>query len=216
MRQSPLVLAIIVSFLSLSHVNADDCRTSNCMAPAPPKAVTTLNEKRCDSADCLQWLPSSRPQAPAVSADRLPSEQKGIAAVARIFELKYFDFSHEIYIRSPITASIDGNVIESVPGDKCTYQIRRKNGAASAQISFGRLSDEYQTIPIDEARTNLVVSGQGPAVCEATTVLPNGSHDEGRCYPFLSISVSPPEAVLALRALRYVFSNVCQSADLPF
>jgi hypothetical protein len=94
------------------------------------------------------------------------------------------------------------------PGKKCTFTMRKRDGPIVESISFDRLSSEYRTSRRGEY-TLLVVAGQSGAQCDY----------DGRskkCSKDLEMLLMDDELELAVRALRYLFSNVCQPAELPF
>ena len=197
-----LALLAIGTFGSV-NVSVANCDKDNCNDQTTPKRVITTQEH------FVLTKPTN------IDINNLPEDQKGIAAVARIFQLKYFMYPHTIEILSPKIAMIDGNTVEPLPSSRCTYRLRRIDGAVTAQIGFDKLSDEYRAMPINGA-TYLVINGQDKAVCEQTTYRPDGAQDGGHCFPSLILSLAPSTAMSALRALRYIFSNVCRPAEIPF
>jgi ABC transporter substrate binding protein len=99
------------------------------------------------------------------------------------------------------------------PGQKCTFTMRRRGGPIVESISFDRLSSEYRTSRRD-GYTQLVVGGQPGAQCEYVG-------RSKKCSSSLEMllldnGMAPHELDLAARALRYIFSNVCKPAELPF
>jgi hypothetical protein len=155
--------------------------------------------------------------ATAVSAlaqsDNIPDAMKPIAAVTRIFALENH-FNGDLNVFDEDEGHIGEEFeVNHEPGQKCTFTMRRRDGPIVESISFDRLSSEYRTSRRD-GYTLLVVGGQPGAQCEYVG-------RSKKCSSSLEMllldnGMAPHELDLAARALRYIFSNVCKPAELPF
>jgi hypothetical protein len=147
-------------------------------------------------------------------SDNIPDEMKPIAAATRIFDLENH-FRGDYGIVDADEAHIGEEFeVNHEPGQKCTFTLRRRDGPIVESISFDRLSSEYRTSRRQEEYTLLVVSGQPGAQCEY-------DGQSKKCSSNLEMllldnDMPPYELELATRALRYIFSNVCKPAELPF
>jgi hypothetical protein len=91
--------------------------------------------------------------------------------------------------------------------------MRHRDGPVVESISFDRLSGEYRTSRRGPY-TLLVVAGQPGAQCDISGRSKKCSSDLG--MRLMDDGSAPTELDLAARALRYIFSNVCVAAELPF
>ena len=98
--------------------------------------------------------------------------------------------------------------VNHAPGEKCTFTMKRRDGPIVEFISFDRLSNEYRTSRRD-GFTLLVIAGKPGAQCEY------GGRSK-KCSDTLEMMLMDDELQLAVRALKYLFSNVCEAVELPF
>lgn len=146
-------------------------------------------------------------------SDKIPDAMKPIAAVTRIFALE-----NHLNGDLGVFDADEGHIgeefeVNHAPGQKCTFTMRRRDGPIVESISFDRLSSEYRTSRRG-VYTLLVVSGQPGAQCEYAGRSKKCSSDLEMLL--LDNGMDPHELDLATRALRYLFSNVCEAAQLPF
>jgi hypothetical protein len=146
--------------------------------------------------------------AAIAEGEKLTEAMKPIAAATRIFALE-----NHLHGDIGIADEDEGHIGEKFevnhePGQKCTFTMRKRDGQILESISFDRLSSEYRTSRQD-IYTLLMVAGQPGALCEH-----NGQSK--KCSNDLEMLLMDDELVLAMRALTYLFSNVCEAAQLPF
>jgi hypothetical protein len=140
--------------------------------------------------------------------EKISDAMKPVAAATRIFALE-----HHLHGDIGIADEDEGHIGEEFevnhePGQKCTFTMKRRDGPIVESISFDRLSDEYRTSRRD-IYTLVVISGQPGAQCEYVG-------RSKKCSNSLELLLFGSELDLAARALRYIFSNVCKPAELPF
>jgi Sel1 repeat len=172
--------------------------------------------------------------SPAQS-DEIPDDFKPIAAATRIFALqnnmKYYGVAN-----ADKSSLGNSNEISHAPGRQCTFNLKARDGHVVESIDFKRLSGEYQVsrdTPPFTLYHDITVAGRPGAVCYFEPItggvpiflrqlsgdeLRRHGHDAtGACSDKLVLlSLTPHDVELALRALRYIFSNVCEPAELPF
>jgi hypothetical protein len=145
----------------------------------------------------------SQPKADELSAD-------AIVAITRVFDSRYalgFGTRRELIAKPAPNGAI---IVENTPyvlhhsaDDACDYQME-SNGNFYAEIRFDRLSAEYAT-----AGGRLVVYGVDGAVCDYSGI-------RGRVTCFDNYLTYPTNSVPdVLRALRYIFANLCRPVELP-
>jgi hypothetical protein len=146
--------------------------------------------------------------AVAPEGDPITDVEKPVLAATRIF-------ASENHLHSDIAAANadEGHIgerfeVNHAPGEKCTFTMRRRDGPIIESISFDRLSNEYSTSRQD-GYTLLVIPGKPGAQCEY-----NGRAK--KCSNTLEMLLMDDELTLAVRALKYLFSNVCDATQLPF
>jgi hypothetical protein len=137
---------------------------------------------------------------------------KPVMAATRIFAL-------ENHLRGDIAVADEdeGHIgqrfeVNHVPGQKCSFTMRHRDGPVIETISFDRLSAEYHVSPRD-GYALLSVAGRPGAQCEISGTSKKCSSSLDM---LLMVEGSPSELDLARRALSYIFSNVCAPAQLPF
>jgi len=163
-------------------------------------------------ASALLMLVATAGTAVAQS-DKIPDAMKPIAAATRIFALE-----NHLNGDLGVFDADEGHIgeefeVNHAPGQKCTFTMRRRDGPVVESISFDRLSSEYRTSRRD-IYTLLVVSGQTGAHCEYGGRAKKCSSNLEMLL--LDNGMAPYELDLAARALRYIFTNVCEPAALPF
>jgi hypothetical protein len=146
--------------------------------------------------------------AAIAEGENLTEAMKPIAAATRIFALE-----NHLHGDLGIADEDEGHIgeqfeVNHAPEQKCTFTMSRRDGPIVESISFDRLSSEYK-ISRRDIYTLLVVSGQPGARCEH-----NGQSK--KCSTDLEMLLMRDELDLAVRALRYLSSNVCEAAQLPF
>lgn len=152
-------------------------------------------------------------------SDKIPDAMKPIAAATRIFALENH-LNGDQGIADEDEGHIEGTrvhpqdyEINHAPGEKCTFTMRKRDGPIVESISFDRLSGEYRTSR-EGPYTLLVVAGQPGAQCEYDGRSKKCSNELEMLL--MDNGMAPHELDLAMRALRYIFSNVCEAAQLPF
>jgi hypothetical protein len=170
----------------------------------------------------------------AFAGQPVPNEGRGMEAIARIFGLVWGYGDQNILVNTtadpPWSEAIlqeqgEEFYIKLRPETKCTYDIARAHPESPgsdemtvnmdrpiASIAFDRLSDEFETRLTSGGHYpyyDLKVLGQPGAVCQTK----NGRYS---CYNQLAASLSLDKLRSMLRMLRFVFSNVCAPATLPF
>jgi hypothetical protein len=148
----------------------------------------------------------------AAQSDNIPEAMKPIAAVTRIFALE-----NRLHGDLNVFDADEGHIgedfeVNHAPGQKCTFTLRRRDGPIVESISFDHLSSEYRTSRRD-IYSLLVVGGKAGAHCEYGRAKTCSS---GLEMLLLDNGMAPHELDLAVRALRYIFTNVCEPAELPF
>jgi hypothetical protein len=168
------------------------------------------------SALLMVMVPATVAEA---QSENIPDAMKPIAAATRIFALENH-FNGDLGVFDEDEGHIEGTgahpqeyKVNHAPGQKCTFTMRRRDGPIVESISFDRLSGEYRTSKRD-SYTLLVVAGKPGAVCEYDGSSKKCSNDLEMLL--LDNGMAPHELDLAARALRYIFSNVCKPAELPF
>ena len=158
-------------------------------------------------------------EAAIAQTDSIPDDLKPIAAAMRIFALEnglHGDLTvagiDEGYITHNFyRGKYEDYEVHHAPNQKCVFTIRRKGGPIIEAISFDRLSSEYRTFR-DPDYVRLVVKGQPGSVCNFLT----NKCQNGLTMLLMDNGMEPHELEQALRALGYIFSNVCKPAELPF
>ena len=145
----------------------------------------------------------------AAEGDPITEDMKPVMAAARIFASENH-LTGDIAVADADEAHIGNNVeINHAPGEKCTFTARRRDEPIAVSISFDRLSSEYQVSVTDSGFYRVHIPGRKGAQCEY----------EGRtkkCSSSIDSAMMEDELRLMLRALKYIFSNVCQPVELPF
>lgn len=144
----------------------------------------------------------------AAEGEKLTEAMMPILAAARIFAVENH-LHGDLGVADEDEAHIGEKFeVNHEPGKKCSFTMKRRGGPVVELISFDRLSGEYRTSRQD-GYTLLVVAGQSGAQCEYDARSKNCSKD-------LEMLLMDDELVLAVRALKYLFSNVCEAVQLPF
>lgn len=149
----------------------------------------------------------------AAQGDEIPDAMKPIAAATRIFALE-----NHLNSNLGVFDVDEGHIgeefeVNHAPGEKCTFTMRRRDHAIVESISFDRLSSEYRTSKRG-GYTLLVVAGKPGAQCEYVGASKKCSNSLEMLL--LDNGMAPHELDLAVRALGFIFSNVCEAAQLPF
>jgi hypothetical protein len=171
--------------------------------------------------------------APAVASE-LPVEAQGMEAVARVFLLAYRlagmninielnEIAQPPWSEARIKAGRDDWFLESRGDPQCHYDlgdtvVEKQNGIETigigkerfASVAFGLLSPEIETTN-DAHYVYVTVYGKPGAVCDVRNV----KYGRPRCSDRLNATLMPDDVRPYLRALRFVFANVCKSTELP-
>lgn len=155
---------------------------------------------------------------PSRATGDIPDDMKPVAAATRIFALRehlhgdigVFDADEGHISRGKVNNGEDYEV-NHAPGQKCTFTMKRRDGPILFSINFNRLSSEYRTSRRD-VYTLLNVAGLPGAVCD---------YQPKKCWNGLEMllldnGMEPHELELAVRALQYIFANVCKPTEMPF
>jgi hypothetical protein len=166
-------------------------------------------------------------------AGELPVEAQGMEAVARVFVLTYRLAGMNINIELNATAqppwsearikARDDWFLESRGDPECHYDlgdtvVEKQNGVETigigkdrfASVAFGLLSSEIETTT-DGHYVYVTVYGKPGAVCDDRRV----KYGKPRCGDRLLATLMPDDVRPYLRALRFVFANVCHPTELP-
>lgn len=143
--------------------------------------------------------------------EKITDDMKPVFAATRLFAL-WNHLHGDIGVANADEGHIGEDFeVNHAAGKECTFNMRERDGPIVQTISFDHLSSEYRTSR-QGIYTMLHVSGQPSAVCD---------YKAKKCWNrldklLLDDGMAPHELELALRALRYIFSNVCKLAELPF
>jgi len=165
-------------------------------------------------------------------ADNVPPAGRGMEAVARLFVIAY-------HLPGPVDIELNSTAeppwsearLKSPRADlfisrredaDCQYDLGRtivekQNGEETigigehiASITFSRLSGEIETRPGHSGYVDLTVFGLPGAVCDHV-----GRAGKLRCWDKLATALMSDEVRPFVRALHFVFENVCKPAELP-
>ena len=153
-------------------------------------------------------------------------------AVARVFVQAYRlsgshielnDSAVPPWSEARIKTRRDDLFLESRGDPQCHYDlgytvVGRENGVETigrgkeiiASIAFGLLSTETET-ETDRDFTTITIFGTPGAVCDNRNV----NYGKSRCSDRLNATLMPDTVREYLRALRFVYSNVCKPSELP-
>lgn len=164
-------------------------------------------------------------------ADEVPAAAKGIRAVAAVFAFAYIGHGNGVNIdinataeppwtEARITRNKDDVLLWRNKDEPCRFDLGLTHigkdanditmGEHVASIRFNKLSGETETT-FRDGYYRLDVLGLPGAVCDN-----DSRRGKYTCSDRLSGLFMPHELSGMLRALRFVFANVCSPAELPF
>lgn len=163
------------------------------------------------------------------SADEVPAAGKGLEAVARVFVLRFRlnsgqhteialnDTADPPWSEARIKSGGEDFLLQRNAKVQCEFDLADtvvgKDGTISmgkpiASIWFNKLSGETETT-FQPPYYTLTVLGLPGAVCGINWGKP-------QCFDRLKVLVMEDELRSLLRALRFVFANVCSPTELPY
>lgn len=141
----------------------------------------------------------------------VPSDQKTILAAAQIIVSRYHVGTGIMPIDSENALAGSRVKIVRSPDKPCTFEMIDADGIVTAQINFDRLRDEYSAAPNGYGDQQLTVPGSGAAVCDRVDVKLDAGHLH--CWNRYIAVTAPQVVTIAVRALRFIFSNACHPLD---
>jgi hypothetical protein len=170
--------------------------------------LTTLTAQPAAMALVLASIALAVVNSSAFAQSTIPDSLKPISAATRIFALQ-----NHLFDQIGIASATEGHIGEHIevnpaPDANCTFVMKKRDGPWVESINFKRLSSEYG-VSRDRGYYSISLHGSGEAACYNDV--------QGKaCEDHLSMLLTEDEMTLALRALRYIFSNVCAATELPF
>ena len=172
--------------------------------------ATAAAQQDCDR-DCRRQAEQAQRAAQPPQQEPMTASHdslKPISAATRIFALQNH-LDDQIGIASATEGHIGEHIeVNPAPDANCTFVMKKRDGPWVESINFKRLSSEYG-VSRDMGYYSISLHGSGEAACYNDV--------QGKaCEDHLSMLLTEDEMTLALRALRYIFSNVCAATELPF
>jgi hypothetical protein len=147
----------------------------------------------------------------ACLADEVPPDQKAILAASQIMVSRYHVGSGITPIDSDTALAGTRAKIVRSPDKPCTFEMFDAGGIIEARIDFDRLRDEYSVAQDGYGNQQLIVPGAGTAVCDRVDVKLDAGHLH--CWNRYVAVTAPQVVTIAVRAFRFIFSNVCRPLD---